>query len=523
MNIFGVDQCLLETNRLLRNGTIYLGDNLEYLKALPDQSVDAVITDPPFNSGKQQNANSKMVYDDHWTWHNVDFTSFEDLSSKCPQAAAYIATSGPNMPFLTQLGIRYYHCARILKDTGSFMTMCDNNNVGPNTVLLEHIFGKQATNIIAYKRKTGGNVTKYKFASNLNYIIWTTKTNKSKNKLSIPNKPLTDEEKTIILEGYKEHPVTKELGQIQPLRNRYRTISKRTFLYEWNGIEYKWDIPIEEMKELESNINKEGVDQLYYTKKGVPKRFRPQCLLKSDNLDNLWTDIPTRCKNLDFPTAKPVMLYERLIETVTKPNDLVFDPFAGSGTCAKAAMNLNRKWILSDINPKTIEHVNKSLKEKKDKGPLLNQNVFELEIQIIDASKETLQPYNRQLNIELDTVENQLMKDFLDFHNNPENYKSKKIYVTPELTTHFYNQQKGVCNGCNEFIQRRFATTDHKNPRSRSDEFPDCEENINNLQMLCYDCNIRKGSDTDIEWNEKKEKQNQQMEMFEDDNYTDLN
>ena len=122
MNIFGVDQCLLETNRLLRNGTIYLGDNLEYLKALPDQSVDAVITDPPFNSGEQQNANSKMVYDDHWTWHNVDFTSFQHLSSKCPEAAAYIGTSGINMPFLTQLGIRYYHCKRILKDTGSFVT-----------------------------------------------------------------------------------------------------------------------------------------------------------------------------------------------------------------------------------------------------------------------------------------------------------------------------------------------------------------------------------------------------------------
>ena len=34
--------------------TIYLGENLEILATLPDQSIDLIYIDPPFNTGKKQ-------------------------------------------------------------------------------------------------------------------------------------------------------------------------------------------------------------------------------------------------------------------------------------------------------------------------------------------------------------------------------------------------------------------------------------------------------------------------------------
>lgn len=48
------------------------------------------------------------------------------------------------------------------------------------------------------------------------------------------------------------------------------------------------------------------------------------------------------------PTQKPVALMEYLIRTYTLPGQTVLDPFAGSGTTAVAARNLNRNYITCD-------------------------------------------------------------------------------------------------------------------------------------------------------------------------------
>jgi site-specific DNA-methyltransferase (adenine-specific) len=50
------------------------------------------------------------------------------------------------------------------------------------------------------------------------------------------------------------------------------------------------------------------------------------------------------------PTQKPLALFEYLIRTYTLPDDLVVDPFCGSGTTALAARNLGRFWICGDLD-----------------------------------------------------------------------------------------------------------------------------------------------------------------------------
>ena len=62
------------------------------------------------------------------------------------------------------------------------------------------------------------------------------------------------------------------------------------------------------------------------------------------------------------PTQKPVRLMERLINLVSNKNDLILDPFAGSGSTLLAALNINRNFIGFEIDKdyydKAIERIN---------------------------------------------------------------------------------------------------------------------------------------------------------------------
>lgn len=62
------------------------------------------------------------------------------------------------------------------------------------------------------------------------------------------------------------------------------------------------------------------------------------------------------------PTQKPVKLLERLLAITTKAGDLVLDPFCGSGSTANACINLNRNFITYEIDKEYYEAANKRIK-----------------------------------------------------------------------------------------------------------------------------------------------------------------
>ena len=63
---------------------------------------------------------------------------------------------------------------------------------------------------------------------------------------------------------------------------------------------------------------------------------------------NFWDDISvpfwSMPENTDHPTQKPEKLYAKLILASSKPGDVVFDPFLGSGTTSVVAKKLGRHW-----------------------------------------------------------------------------------------------------------------------------------------------------------------------------------
>lgn len=62
-----------------------------------------------------------------------------------------------------------------------------------------------------------------------------------------------------------------------------------------------------------------------------------------------------------YPTQKPELLLERIIKSSTKPGDIVFDCFMGSGTTQAVAMKLGRRFIGADINLGAIQTTTKRL------------------------------------------------------------------------------------------------------------------------------------------------------------------
>jgi site-specific DNA-methyltransferase (adenine-specific) len=94
---------------------------------------------------------------------------------------------------------------------------------------------------------------------------------------------------------------------------------------------------------------------------------------------NLWTDITvpfwSMSENTDHPTQKSEKLLAKLILASTNPDDLVLDPFLGSGTTSVVAKKLGRRYVGIEIDEgycllaaKRLElaHANKPIQGLRD-------------------------------------------------------------------------------------------------------------------------------------------------------------
>lgn len=80
-------------------------------------------------------------------------------------------------------------------------------------------------------------------------------------------------------------------------------------------------------------------------------------------MNSVFEDVIIRDKRL-HPHEKPEPLIEKLILIHTNPNDLVLDPFLGSGTTAIICEKLNRKFIGIEINPEYCKIAEERLRQE---------------------------------------------------------------------------------------------------------------------------------------------------------------
>lgn len=70
--------------------------------------------------------------------------------------------------------------------------------------------------------------------------------------------------------------------------------------------------------------------------------------MKLPSLPNPWN---LHCSYVEWGSSVPVEECVALVELYTRPNDLVFDPFAGLGTSAVACERTGRRWVGCEVEP----------------------------------------------------------------------------------------------------------------------------------------------------------------------------
>jgi site-specific DNA-methyltransferase (adenine-specific) len=87
---------------------------------------------------------------------------------------------------------------------------------------------------------------------------------------------------------------------------------------------------------------------------------------------------PKAKERTGYPTQKPVLLLNQILNIVTDEGDLVVDPFCGSGTTCVSAKSLNRQFIGIDISKDAVELANSRLEEMViSESNLLNKGTNE--------------------------------------------------------------------------------------------------------------------------------------------------
>ncbi|MDQ6961372.1 MAG: DNA methyltransferase [Mariprofundaceae bacterium] len=211
---------------------------------------------------------------------------------------------GTNKEYASFLSARISLMYGLLKETGSIFVHCDKSGEHIVRAILDQVFGTnnfQSEIIWSYKRWS--NSKKGLLAAHQNIYFYS----KSKQFTFNP-----------IYTAYSE---TTNVDQILQRRTRD----------EHNKSVY----------DLDSNGEFKHSDK----KKGVP-------------LSDVW-EIPylnpKAKERVGYPTQKPLLLLERIIELTTKKGDLVLDPFCGSGTTCVAAKLKDRHFIGIDTSEEAVK------------------------------------------------------------------------------------------------------------------------------------------------------------------------
>jgi len=360
--------------------TLFYGDNLPILREyIPDESIDLVYLDPPFNSARNYNVLFKdesgrdseaqiEAFEDTWHWSHVAEETYHALVMEAPHEVSKAVEAlhdliGTNqmMAYLVMMAARLVELHRVLKPTGSLYIHCDPTSSHYLKVLLDAIFGPpRFRSEIVWKRSGAHSDTKQ--GRRMHGHIHDTIFFYTKSEAWTWNPVYTPYSREYIEQMYRH--VEPETGRRYRVDNLTASKPGGDTSYEWKGVRpYQgryWAYSRAKMEEFE----RQG--RLIYSKKsGMPNYKRYLDEMPGVPLQDLWTDIPPvgKQERLGYPTQKPEALLERIIENSSNPGDVVLDPFCGCGTAIAAAHKLGRSWVGIDVTHLSIALMKYRLKD----------------------------------------------------------------------------------------------------------------------------------------------------------------
>lgn len=352
---------------------LFYGDNLDILRRyIPDESVDLIYLDPPFNSDRNYNVIFKdesgrqsdaqlLAFEDTWHWGPSAEAVYAYLTNtvrnegRVPDAVSSIVASlrkgiGENQmtAYIVEMAVRLVELRRVLKKTGSLYLHCDATASHYLRLILDSIFGPMNfVNEIIWKRSDAHNDYGQgaKHLGRIHDVILFYR----KSELATFNPIYTPLPQETIDKWYRH--VEESTGRRYNLADITGPggAAKGNPFYEFLGVKRYWRYSKERMQELYDK----GL--IVQTRPGaVPARKRYLDESKGVALQDVWTDIEmlrglTKGERLGYPTQKPLALLERIIAVSSNKGDIVLDPFCGCGTALIAAQKLERRWIGIDI------------------------------------------------------------------------------------------------------------------------------------------------------------------------------
>lgn len=315
---------------------IILGDNLEILRSMESESVDLEYLDPPFFS----NRNYEVIWGDEG-----EIRSFQDR------------WSGGIDHYIAWLKERVIELHRVLKPTGSIFLHCDwHADAYIRVEILDKVFGmNNYRNHIIWHRSNPKSHASKMFPISTDSIFWYSKTNHF-----LFNKAYGVHDENYIEKSYK-HVDAHGKYQLLPLLNP--NDDRPNLTYEFLGIKKVWRWTKERMEEAYKN----GL--IVQAKPGAVPRYKLYLKdSKGRTITNLWSDIKplASAEEIGYPTQKPVLLMQRIIECASNEGDTVLDPFVGGGTTVVVADKLKRKWIGIDQSVQAVKVTELRLQNQTD-------------------------------------------------------------------------------------------------------------------------------------------------------------
>ena len=351
---------------------LYFGDNLDILREnVPDESVDLIYLDPPFNSNATYNvlfrersgedsAAQITAFEDTWSWSIESEIAFQDVVTDGPQKLGDLLQAmrgflGQNdmMAYLTMMAQRMAELHRVLKPTGSIYLHCDPTASHYLKLMMDAVFGlDNFRNEITWQRTTAHSDSG-RYGRNTDIILFYTKSR--------------DWTWNIQYQPYGETYIARYRRR-DPDGRRWtddnltaKGLSGGGYEYEYKGASSLWRVPLETMKRLDS----EG--KLHFTRTGGIRRKRYLDEMPGRQAQALWDDIDAinsqAQERLGYPTQKPEALLERIINASSNEGDVVLDPFCGCGTAIAVAERLSRRWIGIDITHLAISLMKSRLRD----------------------------------------------------------------------------------------------------------------------------------------------------------------
>ena len=318
---------------MYENRTLVRGDNLEEMRKFPDECIDLIATDPPFNSKRnyfvpyrdkhgQEPDTLVKAFTDTWTWGESAEEAYNHLLVEVGgqvgdtiEGLRQFLNETPMMAYLVMMAARLVEMHRILNSKGSLYLHCDSSASHYLKIVMDAVFGNlQFRNEIIWNKDRFSRNSKRRFPRMNDILLFY-----SKGKENTFNIQHVERKKKQVEE--KGYDTVVDRGV------------RKLLIYDHEKVD---------VKVAEEEIDLDRYDLLVEVKED-----------SAPAMGQVWSDIKTQNSRANerttYPTQKPIELYKRIVTASSNECDLVLDPFCGCGTTLMAAEELKRKWIGIDL------------------------------------------------------------------------------------------------------------------------------------------------------------------------------